>query len=916
MATYVIGSIAKFIEEGDIDFEGTTFVVPTLDDIWYLKSIFSKHSIDLMAMRFLTACELREKLMEIFNVEAKLCSSGLVDLFFDEIANEMPSSDCLGNVIAEGKLSTLQAFGEVSRLGEKAEGFISPKLCSFFGALRRKIAENNFICESDADRLLLKLAANKFTDWKIIFYGFQPFDEAKVLMEAAAKCCRRADIITYDFGDAEFIHLWLRTLEQIFGECKFYLDYDAVDYSPFAVNFIVFETAIDEVNAAMDEILKILSADSSARIAICIGDMQSIYLPMFLDKLELHGVAHCDNVGRCGNYAANYRIIISLWGDWQTRRDISSFCRFCTELLANDLIDRTAFDAIITILPGLQGKCISENYDVLLEFANLKNVHSFDVAEKYDIHGSRFQFKDFCKRFTAAFADVLPEELLEALGEQLNYANAEKFFPRKSLVKYFSRFVRLGGKNYAINMHGNVILIGANSAYKQDFTHIFAVGMSAKHFDPAENNYWLSGDVGERINRNVTEEVAGEHTICSAQNLCLTHGYRQYLQNVIFGTFGRRSSLVLSFSTRDISGDAAQVDPAKIFREMLRVSQGEFYTAEVARKLLLRPANELSLGALAGEADGKSIRDCADSYAVRHDLDRNLHDYCFAIDKKSAGKISCKSLEYLLKNPHMGFYDSVLKLSTMPWQSKASSKKISLGSLAHEFLQIFEAGRNFMPKISQDIFHGNIDARAQRLKVMVARACAAADAPIPSDFIGTVNSSIVAAKRLVQRLFALPDWESFCSEYSLPGDLSVRIGSEELKLSGRLDFLTSVGTGKEANLFSYAATVIDFKTGNDLELTPKNVRWHMQRYSSLQLFLYGLALREIGFQDVKILILKPDSGISSTAIAMEYIVEQVPELISKLEQFIETGLIERQILGKTFAQYFLQAVPLATTDLY
>ncbi|MDR2629168.1 MAG: PD-(D/E)XK nuclease family protein [Puniceicoccales bacterium] len=312
--------------------------------------------------------------------------------------------------------------------------------------------------------------------------------------------------------------------------------------------------------------------------------------------------------------------------------------------------------------------------------------------------------------------------------------------------------------------------------------------------------------------------------------------------------------------------------------------------------------------------DIESIKKCTISYAARHDLSQSIHDYCFAIDPRL--KLSCSSLEYVLQKPYAGFYNSVLKLPTMPWYSKLFDKKLALGSFTHEFLQIFEAKNIFIRKRSPDIFYGNIGARASRMKSMVARACAAADADVPADFSRTVDLATIWAKRLVDKLFTMPNWESFRSEYSLPSDLTVKIKDEEFCLSGRLDFIISSGNPYDANNSDADTVIIDFKTGSNVEMTERNVKWHMERYLGLQLLLYGIALKTLGFKTVGILILKPGSSIANTPIDVNYILKQVPELMEKLSQTIRTGLIERQVLGKTFRQLVVEDVPLATTDLY
>jgi hypothetical protein len=321
-------------------------------------------------------------------------------------------------------------------------------------------------------------------------------------------------------------------------------------------------------------------------------------------------------------------------------------------------------------------------------------------------------------------------------------------------------------------------------------------------------------------------------------------------------------------------------------------------------------------GDVTGDSSDCDVESCAISYAMRHDTSRTLHDYCFAIDRRLGVKASCKAFEYLLKNPHVGFYDTVLRLRQMPWQLDATDGRIAIGSLVHDFLQIFPAGSGFVPRSSVEIFHENIGTRSRKIKSLMAKACAAADAEIPTDFYRIVDIATILAKRLVERLFAIANWKSFRSEYNLPSDVIAKIGESEIKLSGRLDFLVSSARVDDSNKLAADATIIDFKTGNDIELTEKNLHWHMEKYANLQLFLYGIALETLGFERVKIMILKPDSGELNSAIPMNYVICQATDLMKKLEQTIKSGLIERQIFGKSFRKYFVANVPLATTDLY
>jgi hypothetical protein len=446
---------------------------------------------------------------------------------------------------------------------------------------------------------------------------------------------------------------------------------------------------------------------------------------------------------------------------------------------------------------------------------------------------------------------------------------------------------------------------------------MFIVGMTAGNFDFSEENYWLPAAVIDGINSRTTIRLnSGDPAVEHSHNHLLTSQEKKYLQRTIFEILGKKCKLTLSYATKSYFSDSVGQEPAKIFTEMFRLAQKEFYSKDW-EDLMLKSTPDTLIhfpdDSLSNE-DIESIEKCAISYATRHDLSQGIHDYCFAIDPSL--KLSCSSLEYILQKPCTGFYDFVLKLPMMPWYSKLFDKKLALGSFTHEFLQIFEARNTFVWKHSPDIFHINIRSRSSRVKNMVARACAAADADVPADFSRTVDLATIWAKRLVDKLFAMPNWESFRSEYSLPSDLTVKIKDGELCLSGRLDFIISNGDPYHANHFDGDTMVIDFKTGSNVEMTERNVKWHMERYFGLQLLLYGIALKTLGFKTIGILILKPDSSITNTPIDVNCILEQIPELMEKLSRTIRTGLIERQILGKVFRQFVIEDVPLATTDLY
>jgi hypothetical protein len=77
------------------------------------------------------------------------------------------------------------------------------------------------------------------------------------------------------------------------------------------------------------------------------------------------------------------------------------------------MIEREQFDKIISDLPSLQGDCLSDNFDIVLEFRNIKNLPSFALVEPYHMHGTKFSCKNFYQKFREAFGDILRPEVIE-----------------------------------------------------------------------------------------------------------------------------------------------------------------------------------------------------------------------------------------------------------------------------------------------------------------------------------------------------------------------------------------------------------------------------------------------------------------------------------------------------------------------
>jgi hypothetical protein len=114
----------------------------------------------------------------------------------------------------------------------------------------------------------------------------------------------------------------------------------------------VYDTINGEIEATFKQFLKFLSRDTSVRVGVCFEDNRALQMPMLVRKLREFGLSYCNAIEQHKKLAM-YEKILALWSDWQMRRDVRIFCRFCAKLLVNNLIERKRFDQIITHLPSL-----------------------------------------------------------------------------------------------------------------------------------------------------------------------------------------------------------------------------------------------------------------------------------------------------------------------------------------------------------------------------------------------------------------------------------------------------------------------------------------------------------------------------------------------------------------------------------
>ncbi|MDE6432211.1 MAG: hypothetical protein K2L13_02330, partial [Opitutales bacterium] len=92
--------------------------------------------------------------------------------------------------------------------------------------------------------------------------------------------------------------------------------------------------------------------------------------------------------------------------------------------------------------------------------------------------------------------------------------------------------------------------------------------------------------------------------------------------------------------------------------------------------------------------------------------------------------------------------------------------------------------------------------------------------------------------------------------------------------------------------------IFDFKTGVYESLVPDKLPKQLEDYVGVQILLYGLILRELGFNNINLQVLCPDKRIMKP-VSLSEVMSQCEWLFTKLGIIFDTGILGENI--HTFA---------------
>jgi hypothetical protein len=611
-----------------------------------------------------------------------------------------------------------------------------------------------------------------------------------------------------------------------------------------SANFLKFYTSLwSEVSGICD----CIDSHPSEKVCIVCNDYGGRFHSAISAELAYRGIK-CEGCMGQREYACAAALeIFRHWSLWQLNRNVFAFVKFYQDLVAQEICHLDEFAAVNKKINSLLYRHLTSNCDVIFTaIESDKYLQRFLM--QYDLKGKKVSILEFLSLICTIFGELLPESVLDELRGE------------------FAPYDQLNCENLEIL--------------------IKVVELALRESDCEKQNCSASGNV---CILNARAGACGRYSlcVCSLTNLQNLDKFTEYILN-------KKNCII--FCTAKSCDDI----PSHLRRVFFSFT-GSILTADDFQKFSAEK-NHTKIQCTPEE----DVLQTKVAYDSRRNTCTEFDEYSYMLDLENAHRIACKTVEILLKNPTVAFYDHVLKLEGIYSHLDVElNGKILLGSVVHELLNVSERCCS-MPTSEQ--FYSLIDKKWKKLWDGVALVHSAADVGVSYFALEIFQLAKYMAYKFANKIISM-GYKFMATEVDPPNRTMSAKWLGDFALAGRVDCILS---NKNFELNPDAAVnIFDFKTSNYDMLSVEKISSQLAEYIGIQVYMYGLVYKNAGFSGVGVQILRCDCGDVSP-IGVDVFLGKSERIFAELSRIFQSG-----ILGEKTIKNFSDAtnLPIVTVTL-
>ena len=657
---------------------------------------------------------------------------------------------------------------------------------------------------------------------------------------------------------------------------------------------VVFKNAKAEAEGLMQQIQRWLSGagkeqgEISLRIGVVFSRHGTVCGREFARLLTEADIPHHDLAGHMPERSANHALFIQ-WLAFQREPRLGTYLDFLRELVRLQRMDKADYIAHEKRLLKNFQETISEDLRILASYRNYQS----DLLQDWVVLPAMASFSEFLEQCMPQLEAIAWPESLDILGlraapytEQLRCELSKAAF-----LEWLIEVVNVPGRTRATigrQPFAPIQLVTYPEAVGQAWSHLILAGLAEGEWPSvsAESSFLDDGVVAS-LNKDAVEDGSqgeGHQTIKPGHVLIETNADRQSYAEKCFVELLRAPSdaLVVSTALSQSSDFSRRLSPGQLFMGLARAISGE-YPDEEALALLQEaaPQREYQFG----------FPEVGIAWNKRNDPSQPFDEFSYGFKEGMpvGVSLSCKAWEGALNAPAHTWYSGILKLRPPCKPSDEDLSALAKGTWVHKWLNLdVETGSSSFQSISAKGYAEQVIAKAAADKQLVHRAYASAGRPIPDWWLSLWQQARCVALQLAAELCEANAKGCYASEVTVKNaELVVVPNVLSMSISGRIDLIVA----RQSHCLDLSlvesrnehVTVVDFKTGNYPKLSKRGV----SNGSGIQMALYGLALRALGYQSVSISVLSPEMPFTEQMTVDDVL--EIDEIWSALAHINRTG---------------------------
>jgi hypothetical protein len=933
----------------------------------FLRNQLLACGVALLGVKFLTPPQLRELLLRRSGLKLPLREHLrlLLAITADELANKSKDSSTQTSVaksIARDPDNFLRAFDQLRAAGCELNELEPPILRELATTFEKRVHQSGFTLVHEADRFLVKTdneAVIEFGDLLV-----SDFDGAHwplwPLLRATVRRSRRATVLLKNPRDEarDLDEAWIGTWEEHFGETDATpsLPNETIAFSELTqplesaaavtarkseplphVHFLMGRDAGEQARAIAAVALSFLNESTCATIGILLPGPGAL-ARLAAQMLDALAIPHNDSIAHAmrGTFDnEEWRA----WLDLQHRPQLGPLLRFLNHSSAAvEFFPKLLLREIEKTLRRACGDILINDVHVLTEYCTRANdpkvLAISDGLRAIRFLPERAESEQFLKATLSIFRELKWREQateLERLSRDWG-GTLIGTFSRQHFLRWLTELFAesaLCRNSHGDHPYARVQLLRYDQAENQTWSHLILGGLNEGHWPKRDDESPFLGD--EQVAalnaslRSLAKRAKKEGRFGSGQTivregatLCLGSRERRdlALRQLLNAIESTTNEIAVTAQLYITSPREQAINPSEFFARLFFNARGEALSQREIERIHARTVDWLARIDLVPETkpDLADLDQTAVAYHARRRPEQPFGEYEFAFRKNLPPSkqisLSATDATRLFTSPALVWMKNFLRVESE--EGDVVSWNLATGQWVHRWLATIadeSAEKRFVPKPSANEIIARVASAAEKFRdEMVAIVSAAGERSMPDWWISGWRNAHYLAGRFAGELGHIGDWLELATEWILESPQIIKLDDRhELRIRGRVDLVLARGNASANELW-----IVDYKTGLATALKPHRtaLRKQFTEGNGVQICLYALAFRELGWRDVYISLLTRETDLEQPQANLSDIEAQA-EIWKEIARMEETGIFG--MLGELRSKFtFTGIYPLAT----